>query len=637
MNPDSSQGDHPHAEKKLEELDNVVIRFAGDSGDGMQLTGDQFTRTTAVFGNDISTLPDYPAEIRAPAGSLPGVSAFQLNFSNRDIRTPGDEPNVLVAMNPAALKTNVKDLPPGGMLILNEDAFNPRNLERAGYEKNPLEDASLRDYQVLPVPITSLNQKALEEVNLSAKEKDRCKNFFALGMMYWVYDRPLEITLEWIEKKFGKNPDVAKANTIAMKAGYHFAETAEILPRHYRIRPAQLKPGKYRNIMGNTATALGFVTAAELAKTPLLYASYPITPASDILHELALHKNFGVKTIQAEDEISAIGAAIGAAFGGCIAMTGTSGPGLCLKSEALNLAIMTELPLIVLDIQRGGPSTGLPTKTEQADLLQALFGRNGESPVAVIAPSTPADCFQMAIEAVRLAVKYMTPVLYLSDGYLANGSEPWKIPALEELPKIEIQHPTQLKTGETKFLPFERDETTLARPWAIPGTAGLEHRIGGLEKQDITGNVSYDPQNHERMVKLRAAKIEGMAQDIPDLQVFGNPEGEILVVGWGSTYGAITTAVEQLQKEGLAVSSIHLKYLNPFPRNLGSILNRFEKILVPELNLGQLALLLRAKYLVDAKPLSKVQGKPFKISEIVEGIRKMTSRSYEVKHAARSR
>lgn len=634
MDSDNAAG-LSHPKKVRQEIDGVVIRFAGDSGDGMQLTGSQFTTTSAVLGNDISTLPDYPAEIRAPAGSLPGVSAFQLNFSDHDIRTPGDQPDVLIAMNPAALKTNLKDLPHGGILILNQDAFNERNLERAGYAANPLEDGSLKDYRVIALPISSLNQKALEGLSLTNKEKDRSKNLFALGMMYWMYDRPMETTIDWIDKQFGKKPEVAQANILALKAGFHLAETAEVISTHYRIRPARLKPGRYRNIMGNTATAIGFVTAAELAKTPLLYCSYPITPASDILHELSKLKNFGVRTVQSEDEIAAIGAAIGGAFGGCIAMTGTSGPGLALKSEALNLAVMAELPLLILDIQRGGPSTGLPTKTEQADLLQAMFGRNGESPVPILAPATPSDCFRAAIEAVRIAVKYMTPVLFLSDGYLANGSEPWLIPNLSDLPPIEIRHPDRPQ-GE-KFLPYLRDEKTLARPWAIPGTPGLEHRIGGLEKEDRSGNVSYDPLNHERMTHLRADKVAAIAQDIPDLEVFGRSEGELLVVGWGSTYGAITTAVEQLQREGAAVSSIHLRHLNPFPRNLERILKSFDKVLVPELNLGQLALLLRGKFLVDAQPLSKVQGKPFRIAEILEAVRARLGNNREVKHVVGNR
>lgn len=634
MDPDNSPG-LKHPLKTRQEIDGVVIRFAGDSGDGMQLTGTQFTNTSAVLGNDISTLPDYPAEIRAPAGSLPGVSAFQLNFSNHDIRTPGDQPDVLIAMNPAALKTNLKDLPHGGILVINQDAFNDRNLERAGYASNPLEDGSLKEYRVIAIPISSLNHKALEELPLSNKEKDRSKNLFALGMMYWMYDRPMETTIGWIEKQFGKKPEVAKANILALKAGFHLAETAEIISTHYKIKPARLKPGKYRNIMGNTATAIGFVTASELAKTPLIYYSYPITPASDILHELSKLKNFGVRTVQSEDEIAAIGAAIGGAFGGCIAMTGTSGPGLALKSEALNLAVMAELPLIVLNIQRGGPSTGLPTKTEQSDLMQAMYGRNGESPVPILAPATPADCFRAAIEAVRIAVKYMTPVLFLSDGYLANGSEPWLIPNLSDLAPIEIRHPE--RPAEGKFLPYLRDAKTLARPWAIPGTAGLEHRIGGLEKEDRSGNVSYDPFNHERMTHLRADKVAAIVQDIPDLEIFGRPEGELLVVGWGSTYGAITTAVEQLQSEGASVSSIHLRHLNPFPRNLEKILRSFDKVLVPEMNLGQLAQLLRGKYLVDAQPLSKVQGKPFRIAEIVEGVRSRLGNPREVKHVAGNR
>ncbi len=633
MDSESSLGIHPV--KHREEVDHVVIRFAGDSGDGMQLTGTQFTNTSAVIGNDISTLPDFPAEIRAPAGSLPGVSAFQVNFSSQDIRTPGDQPDVLVAMNPAALKTNLRDVPHGAIIIAHQDAFNDRNLERAGYTSNPLEDGSLKDFRVFRVPITSMNLKALEEIELTNKEKDRCKNFFALGMMYWMYDRPLDVTIHWIEKQFSKKPDIAKSNILALKAGYHLADTAEIVSTHYKIKPATLPPGKYRNIIGNTATAIGFVAAAELAKTPLIYCSYPITPASDILHELSKLKNFGVRTVQAEDEIAAIGAAIGGAFGGSIAMTGTSGPGLALKSEALNLAVMAELPLIVLDIQRGGPSTGLPTKTEQSDLLQAMFGRNGESPVPIIAPCTPSDCFNMAIEAVRIAIKYMTPVLFLSDGYLANGSEPWKIPNLEDLPEISVQYPAQLTEGEKKFMPYIRDEKTLARRWAIPGTAGLEHRIGGLEKEDRSGNVSYDPSNHEKMTHVRAEKVANIAQDIPDIIPFGASEGDVLVVGWGSTYGAITSAVERLQKDGHAVSSIHLRYLNPFPKNLGALLKSFDKVLIPEMNLGQLSMLIRAKFLVDAQSLSKVQGKPFKISEIYEGVQKLLPSRSEMKNVAR--
>ncbi|HEY4490481.1 MAG TPA: 2-oxoacid:acceptor oxidoreductase subunit alpha, partial [Acidobacteriota bacterium] len=551
---------------------------------------------------------------RAPAGSLPGVSGFQLNFSSRDVKTPGDEPNVLVAMNPAALKVNLPDLEKGGILIVNSDAFTENNLKKAGYAKNPLEDGSLSAYRLFSLPITSLNANALAETKLTRKEMDRCKNFFALGLMYWLYDRPMKHTLDWIDAKFKKNPELAKANGLSLRAGYNYADTTEIFTTHYRVHKAQLSPGKYRNITGNEATAVGFVTASVLAQRPLFYASYPITPASDILHELSKLQNFGVKTMQAEDEIAAMAAAIGASFTGNLGLTGTSGPGLCLKSEAINLAVMTELPVVIVDVQRGGPSTGLPTKTEQADLLQALFGRNSESPLAVVAPATPADCFNMAIEAWRIAIKYMTPVIYLSDGYLGNGSEPWKIPPIESLPKIEVK----FRTDPNGFFPYLRDDQTLARPWAVPGTPGLEHRIGGLEKQHIIGNVSYDPENHMKMVQLRAEKIARIANDIPDLQVFGAREGELLIVGWGGTYGALAAAVEELQNRGRPVSSIHIRHLNPFPKNLGDILGRFEKILVPELNLGQLAMLLRAKYLVPAISFSKVKGKPFKISEIID-------------------
>ncbi len=603
-----------------EECESVVVRFAGDSGDGMQITGVQFTNTTAVVGNDLSTLPDFPAEIRAPAGSLAGVSSYQINFANRDIRTPGDEPNVLVAMNPAALKANLADMPAGSMILINLDAFIDRNLERAKYTSNPLTDGSLKNYRVFQIPISTLNQNALKDLQLTTKEKDRCKNFFALGMMYWMYDRPMDVTLQSIHDKFKKEPEVAKANEIALKAGFHYAETAEIISVHYKVASAKLKPGTYRNIMGNQATALGLIAAGQLAQKTLLYCSYPITPASDILHELSHYKNFGIKTLQLEDEIAAMGAAIGGAFGGCVAVTGTSGPGLALKSEAINLAIMAELPVVIVDVQRGGPSTGLPTKTEQADLLQAMFGRNGESPIPIFAPATPSECFKMAVESVRLAIKYMTPVLFLSDGYIANGSEPWLIPSVDSLPPIPIQHPQKT---DRKFLPYERDEKTLSRPWAIPGTPGLEHRIGGLEKENVTGNVSYDPFNHDKMIRLRAAKIAGIAQDIPDIEVFGKPEGDLLVLGWGGTYGAITSATEKMQNEGFSVSSAHLRYLNPFPENLGSVLKGFKKVLIPELNLGQLAFLIRSRYLVDAKSLTKVQGKPFKIQEIVMAIRQI--------------
>jgi 2-oxoglutarate ferredoxin oxidoreductase subunit alpha len=600
-------------EKHIEELETVVIRFAGDSGDGMQLTGTQFTNTTAVVGNDISTLPDFPAEIRAPAGSLPGVSGFQVNFSSRDIRTPGDEPNVLVAMNPAALKVNLPDLEPGGILIVNTDAFNDNNLKKAGYAANPLEDGTLSGYRLFKLPITTLNRAALrDEVKLSSKEIDRCKNFWALGLMYWLYDRPLEPTQRWIEDKFKRNPEVVKANYTALKAGFAYADAAEIFTTHYRVRRAAIAPGKYRNITGNEATALGCVAASVLSGRPLFYASYPITPASDILHELSMRKNFGVKTFQAEDEIAAVCAAIGASFAGHLGLTGTSGPGLALKSEAIGLAVMTELPLVIIDVQRGGPSTGLPTKTEQADLLQSMFGRNGECPVAVVAAASPADCFHMAVEAFRIATNHMIPVIYLTDGYLGNGAEPWLLPNMDELPRFDVR----FETNSEGFFPYRRDPQTLARPWAVPGTPGLEHRIGGIEKQDITGNVSYDPENHMHMVLTRAEKVERIAYDIPDVEVYGESRGRLLVVGWGSTYGAITSAVEVMQGQGKSVSSIHLRYLNPFPKNLGEVLGRFDRVLIPELNMGQLAMILRAKYLVPAISFPKVKGKPFKISEL---------------------
>ncbi|HKX27610.1 MAG TPA: 2-oxoacid:acceptor oxidoreductase subunit alpha, partial [Blastocatellia bacterium] len=549
-------------------------------------------------------------------GSLPGVSGYQLNFSSRDIRTPGDEPNVLVAMNPAALKVNIKDLEAGGILVVNTDEFNDNNLKKAGYAVNPLEDGSLSGYRLFKLPLTSLTLKALEESALPFKQRERCKNFYALGLMYWLYDRPMEPTLKWIQEKFGAKPEVAEANIMALKSGYNYADTAELFTVHYHVGRAQIKSGKYRNITGNEATAIGFITASQLTGRPLFYGSYPITPASDVLHELSKHKNFGVKTFQAEDEIAAISAAIGASFAGHLGLTGTSGPGVALKSEAIGLAVMTELPLVIIDVQRGGPSTGLPTKTEQADLLQAMFGRNGECPVGIVAPATPADCFNMAVEAVRLATTYMAPVFFLSDGYLGNGSEPWEIPKLDELPKMKVQ----LREEVEGFLPYLRNERTMARPWAIPGTPGLEHRIGGLEKQNITGNVNYDPDNHEFMVHLRAEKIQRMQQDIPDLEVYGGATGKVLVLGWGSTYGAITTAVEQLREKGHAVSSAHLRYLNPFPGNLGEVLKGFETVIIPELNLGQLALLVRAKFLVDAVGFSKVKGKPFKVTELVRKI-----------------
>jgi 2-oxoglutarate/2-oxoacid ferredoxin oxidoreductase subunit alpha len=599
-------------EVQHQDIERVTIRFAGDSGDGMQLTGTQFTRATAVFGNDISTLPDFPAEIRAPAGSLPGVSGFQISFSSLDIHTPGDEPDVLVAMNPAALRTNIGDLPAGGALIVNQDAFTANNLKKAGYESNPLSDGSLKQYNVFEIPISTLNARALEDLEMTSKQVDLTKNFFALGLMFWLYERSMEPTLRWIESKFSARPVIAEANRRALKAGYAFGETTEMFHTTYRVAPAELAPGTYRNITGNEATALGFVTAARLARRDLVYGSYPITPASDILHQLATYKNFGVKTFQAEDEIAAIGSAIGASYGGHMGMTASSGPGIALKSEALNLAVMVELPLVVVDVQRAGPSTGMPTKTEQADLLMAMFGRNSDSPVPIVAPATPAECFDYAIEAWRIALKYMTPVVYLSDAFLATGAEPWLIPAVDGLPEISVEN----HTDQASYQPYARDGETLARPWAVPGTPGLEHRIGGLEKADVTGNVSYDPENHHRMQLLRAEKVARVANDIPPLEVYGPQQGDLLILGWGSTYGAIRSAIERLQAEGWSVAHAHLRYLNPFPANTGAVLGRYRKVLIPEVNLGQLSLLIRARYLVDVIGYNKVRGKPFRIAEI---------------------
>ena len=599
---------------QVQELDRVTIRFCGDSGDGMQLTGTQFTRTAAVYGNDISTLPDYPAEIRAPAGSLPGVSGFQISFSSSDIHTPGDAPDVLVAMNPAALNTNIGDLPPGGALIVNTDAFNKANLAKAGFTDDPLKDDSLRQYSVFQIPISTLNARALEGLDMTSKQVDLTKNFFALGLMFWLYERSMDPTLRWIDEKFSAKPIVAEANKRALKAGYAFGETTEMFHTHYRVKPAQLPPGKYRNITGNEATALGFVAASKLAHRQLFYGSYPITPASDILHQLSGYKHFGVKTFQAEDEIAAIGAAIGASYGGALGLTASSGPGIALKSEALNLAVMVELPLVVADVQRAGPSTGMPTKTEQSDLLQVLFGRNGDSPIPVVAPATPAECFTYAVEAWRIALKYMTPVVYLSDAFLATGSEPWRIPNVAELPEIGVDN----ATDATTYRPYKRDEQTLARPWAVPGTPGLEHRVGGLEKQDVTGNVSYDPDNHHRMQMLRAQKVAGIANDIPELEVYGPATGDLLILGWGSTYGAIRSAVERLQSGGASIAHAHLRHLNPFPANTEAVLRSYRHVLIPEVNLGQLLMLVRAKYLIPAEGLDKVRGKPFRISEIQE-------------------
>ena len=595
------------------DIDRVTIRFAGDSGDGMQLTGTQFTKTTAVFGNDISTVPEIPAEIRAPQGSLPGVSSFQVSFSSEDIYTPGDIPDVLVAMNPAALKVHLPELPKGGMVIVNSDEFNETNLKKAGYTSNPLDDGTLASYRLFQVPIGTMNARALADSDMTAQEKDRSKNMFALGLMFWLYSRSMETTIKYFQDRFGKrNPKIAEANIATLKAGYNYGETTEMFAQHYHVAKAALKPGRYRHISGNEATALGFLTASKLADRPLFYGSYPITPASDILHQLASFKRFGVKTFQAEDEIAAIGSAIGASFGGAMGMTGTSGPGIALKSEAIGLAVMVELPLVIIDVQRAGPSTGIPTKMEQGDLLQAMFGRNSVAPVAVVAPATSTDCFDMAIEAWRLAIKYRTPVIYLSDFYLGFGAEPWLIPEFETLPRIEANFHTDPET----FQPYARDPQTLARPWAIPGTPGLEHRIGGLEKQHITGNVNYEAENHDLMTHLRFEKIERIANDIPELEVFGDEEGDLLVLGWGSTYGISRSAVLRVRAQGKNVSQVHLRQLNPFPRNLGDILKRFDKVLIPENNMGQLALLVRGRYLVDAVPYNRVTGRPFTIAEI---------------------
>jgi 2-oxoglutarate ferredoxin oxidoreductase subunit alpha len=596
----------------VRELDRVTIRFAGDSGDGMQLTGTQFTRTAAVFGNDISTLPDYPAEIRAPAGTLGGVSGFQISFSSGDIHTPGDAPDVLVAMNPAALAANAGEVVPGGAIIVNSDAFTPANLAKAGYAGNPLADGSLSAYSVFEIPISTLNAGALQGLDMTAKQVDLTKNFFALGVMFWLFERSMDPTLRWIEEKFGKRPVVAEANRRALQAGYAFGETTEIFHTRYVVPAAHLAPGTYRNLTGNEGTALGFVVAARLAERPLVYASYPITPASDILHQLSTYKHHGVKTFQAEDEIAAIGAALGASYGGALGATGTSGPGMALKAEMLGLAVMVELPLVVVNVQRGGPSTGLPTKTEQADLLQAVFGRNGEAPLPVVAPASPAECFGMAIEAWRLALKYMTPVVLLSDAFLANGTEPWRVPDLADLPDLHVGEPDP----DAPFYPYQRDETTLARPWAVPGTPGREHRIGGLEKLDVLGTVSYDADNHHRMTLLRAEKIARITADIPPLEVFGPPEGDLLVLGWGGTYGAIRSAVERLQARGKRVAHAHLRHLHPFPPNTGDVLRAYRTVLIPELNLGQLRTIVRSEFLVDAVGFNLVRGKPFAIGEI---------------------
>jgi 2-oxoglutarate ferredoxin oxidoreductase subunit alpha len=598
--------------RRRETLESAVVRFAGDSGDGMQVTGSQFTNTTALFGNDLATFPDFPAEIRAPAGTLPGVSGFQIQFGARDVSTPGDAVDALVAMNPAALKVNLADLKTGGILIVNTDNFEAIDLRKARLIANPLEDGSLEGYRVFALPLGKLTRTALEGLGLDAKSMDRSKNFFALGMCYWLYNRSPETTERWLEKKFAAQPLLAEANRRALKAGYAYCDATEAFQVSYDVPRAHLAPGLYRNLSGNTALALGFVAAAQKAGLTLFQGSYPITPASDVLHELSMLKEYGVVTFQAEDEIAAITSAIGAAYAGALAITTTSGPGMALKTEAIGLATMVELPLVVVDIQRGGPSTGLPTKTEQADLLQALFGRNSEAPVPVLAASSPGDCFWVALEASRIALKYMTPVIVLSDGYLANGAEPWRIPDLTELPEI----PVSFRTDPAGFEPYARDPQTLARPWAVPGTAGLEHRIGGLEKQDVTGNVSYDPLNHETMVRLRAAKVEAVLADVPDALAAGDPEGELLIVGWGSTAGAITAAVQAARARGRRIGHLQLRHLNPLPANLAAVLKRYRRVLVPELNMGQLVWLLRARYLVDAVGYAKVQGKPFKQGEL---------------------
>jgi 2-oxoglutarate ferredoxin oxidoreductase subunit alpha len=603
--------------KPVKEVETVVIRFVGDSGDGMQVTGMQFTNESALAGNDLSTLPDFPAEIRAPAGTLAGVSGFQLNFSSREVFTPGDNPDVLVAMNPAALRANLDDLRRNGILIVDPEQFDEAGLKKAGYRANPLTDGSLDGkYQVYPVEITKMTLRVLEDLKLGNKAATRCKNFFALGLTSWMYNRPVEKTVEWIASRFKKTPELVEANTRALKAGYHFGETTEAFPVQYVVAPARIAPGKYRNITGNTATVLGLVAAGRKAGLPLFLGSYPITPASDILHELATLKQFGVYTFQAEDEIAGAGAALGAAFGGCIGVTTSSGPGISLKQETISLAVMLELPLVVCNIQRGGPSTGLPTKTEQADLLQAVFGRNSEAPAPVLAAATPGDCFATAFEAVRIALRYMTPVFFLSDGYLANGAEPWLIPREAHLPEI----PVRFRTDPQGFFPYLRDPETLARPWVRPGTPGLEHRIGGLEKEDVTGHVSYTPANHELMVRTRAKKVAWIAREIPPTGVLGDPAGDVLVVGWGSTYGSIEAAVREMRADGKRIGHVHLRYLNPLPSDLGGVLARFRRVLVPEMNLGQLVRLLRSEYLVDAVGLNKVQGQPFKVAEITDKI-----------------
>lgn len=605
---------------EFKELDSIVIRFAGDSGDGMQLTGTQFTNTSAVFGNDVSTMPDYPAEIRAPAGTLAGVSGFQVNFSNQDILTPGDSPQVLVAMNPAALKTSLPDLEEGGTIIINTDAFTRNNLKKAGYDENPLEDESLNHYHVIQVPLTTLNREALKDIEeLSTKDKDRSQNLFALGIAFWMFERPMETTLDWLQQKFAKRPEVVEANSRALNAGYNFGNTMRTFQQRYRIRPASLPAGTYRKITGNEAMAIGLVTAAEKMGKSLFYGTYPITPASDILHALAPLRHFDVRTFQAEDEIAAMGSVLGAAFGGAFAVTGTSGPGVALKGEAMGLGIMLELPMVIINVQRGGPSTGQPTKTEQSDLLQAMFGRNGESPMPVIAPKSPSDCFNMALMAARMAVRAMTPVMVLSDGFLANSSEPWRIPQAADIPAIEIVHPEGRENGADPFLPYKRNEHG-GRPWALPGTKGLEHRMGGLAKAPETGNVSYDPEHNIQMFHERRNKIAKLTEIIPDQEVFGPASGDLLVVSWGGTFGAVRSGVTKALENGRSVAHAHIQYLNPFPKNLESVLKRYKQVVVAEINGGQLAFLLRGTYALDIQSFPKMAARPFKIIEITEKI-----------------
>jgi len=610
--------------KTVLEKERVVVRFAGDSGDGMQLTGDRFTNATAIMGNDLATLPDFPAEIRAPAGTLAGVSAFQIHFASRDIVTPGDAPNVLVAMNPAALRANLRDLEKGGTLIVNEDAFFDRNLEKAGYASNPLEDGSLDGYQVFRVPMTSITTRAAEGIDITKKEAERAKNMFALGLLSWMYSRPTDLTLRWIEEKFASKPEILEANVAALKAGYNFGETTEVFAHTYEVKKADLAPGIYRNANGTTALAWGLIAASATSGLPIFYASYPITPASELLHELSRHKNFGVRTLQAEDEIAAAGIALGAAFAGHLGITGTSGPGLDLKQETIGLAVALELPMIIVDVMRAGPSTGMPTKTEAADLLPAMFGRHGESPIPIVASHTPASCFDVGVEAVRIAVTYRTPVIILTDTFLGNSSEPWRLPDLSLLPKIDPHFATQVNHDDG-FMPYLRDEH-LARPWAVPGTPGLEHRVGGLEKQDVSGNISYDPANHERMTHLRAAKVEKIAESIPRLEV-DDPDGdaELLVLGWGSSYGAILAGVRRAREGGRRVAMAHLTHLNPLPGNIGDVLLRYPRVLLPEMNLGQLATILRARFLVDVESFTKVQGQPILAHEMEDEILRRTS------------